>query len=148
MHIMVQPSTYFKLLESMWYMHVHTQYIPHDFITLWYIHVHTGYILVNAYYIRLSLVYTRSDNVHTLYILVHTDIFVSAENMCVLDGQTEIFPPEIPDNAELVPHNQLLAPPFQCSHWLPGYAAFADHPRQEPHHSLALGYEIPSPQVD
>ncbi len=29
--------------------------------------------------------------------------------MCVLDGQTAIFPPVIPQEAQLVPHNQLLA---------------------------------------
>jgi len=41
-----------------------------------------------------------------------TFCFVLAENMLVLDGKTEIFPPEIPEKAELVPHNVLAAHMF------------------------------------
>ncbi len=44
--------------------------------------------------------------VHTKYILNFISTYF------VLDGKTEIFPPEIPEKAELVPHNVLAAHMF------------------------------------
>jgi hypothetical protein len=48
-----------------------------------------------------------------LYILMSLNLtFVFAENVLVLDGKTEIFPPEIPAKAKFVTHNVLAAHMF------------------------------------
>jgi hypothetical protein len=88
-----------------------------------------GTYLVNTWYI-----------LGTCLSLNLTFCFVLAENVLVLDGKTEIFPPEIPEKAELVPHNLnvLAAHRFNVltgCHNLPGYA---DQPNQKQHHSFAL----------
>jgi hypothetical protein len=107
-------------------MMVHTKYIPCFIGT--YSDVCTQYILSTYLY--------KTDTHFTSQKLT----IGFADNVLVLDGNTKIFPPDIPEKAELVPHNVLssFGPHVQCSHWLPGYAAVADQPDQELHRSHAV----------
>ncbi len=63
--------------------------------------------------------------------------------MCVLDGQTEIYPLVIPESAQLVHHNQLLAHLFNVLTKCPAMQLYEINPgKSQTIHSL-LSMEYP-----